>query len=125
MVRFRRSPWLQLLAVLLMIGSPGLGGAALQGLHGCAERMPWLADGVADAASGHHAGGHEESPAEQGCHCIGQCQATAVMASPAPGALARANDLPAAPSTRFAESRIAPAGRVPHRLPPATAPPLL
>ena len=130
MVRLRRARWLRLFAVLLMIGSPGLGGAGLQAMHGCTERMPWLAGsgdtppGPHDADSGHH-GSHHDAPAEQGCHCIGDCQATPAMASPSPGALVRSADVPAAGSSLAGVSRVAPAGRIAHRLPPATAPPLI
>jgi hypothetical protein len=130
MVRLRRSGWFRLLAVVLMIGSPGLGGAGLQAMHGCTEQMPWLAGsgdvvpGSHDADSGHH-GGHDDAPAESGCHCIGDCQATPAMASPSAGALVRWDDVPAAGSPLAGASRVAPAGRTAHRLPPATAPPLI
>jgi hypothetical protein len=125
MLRLRRSPWLRLLAVLLLIGSPGLGGAGLQAMHGCTERMPWLADGAANGSSDHHGGDHDQAPADEGCHCIGECQAGAAVAVLAEGGLAQADELPAVRSAPTGASRVAPAGRIAHRLPPATAPPLI
>ena len=124
MLRLRRSPWLRLIAVLLLIGSPGLGGTGLQALHGCTEKMPWLADQAAGAAQGHH-GGHQEAPAEPDCHCIGQCQATPAMPTAGEAAFSGTADLPAIVPVLSGESRVAPAGRTAHRLPPATAPPLI
>ena len=124
MLRLRRSPWLRLIAVLLLIGSPGLGGTGLQALHGCTEKMPWLAAQAAGAAQDHH-GSHHEAPAEPDCHCIGQCQATPAMPTAGESHLSPVADLPAVVPVLTGESRVAPAGRTAHRLPPATAPPLI
>lgn len=130
MLRLRRSPWLRLIAVLFLAGSPGLGGAALQALHGCTEQMPWLSGhdaGVGhegDAAPAHHGGGEQGAPAESGCHCIGHCQATPAMATTGSATLSEIDVLPSAGAVLSGESRVAPAGRIAHRLPPATAPPL-
>jgi hypothetical protein len=125
MLDLRRSAGLRLLAFLLLIGSPGLGGTALQAMHGCTERMPWLTGATdVEATSGHHGGTHQEAPAEQGCHCIGHCQATVAVASPSAAIAERVEHAPAGGPILPGESRVAPAGRVSHRLPPATAPPL-
>lgn len=127
MLHLRRSRWLRLAAVLLLIGSPGLGGIGLQALHGCTERMPWLADSAADSAGagGHHGPSEHGAPAEPGCDCIGHCQASPAAPTTNASALSQADELPVAVPVLAGESRVAPAGRVAHRLPPSTAPPLI
>ena len=126
MQRLRRWVGFRYLTLLLVAGSPGLGGVGLQVLHTCTERMPWLAEG-ADASSGaHHDGGHEhQAPASQACHCLGHCQATATPASLATAEVVSAQLAPSVPLRLAGTSPVAISSRESHRLPPATAPPLI
>jgi hypothetical protein len=110
----------RLIALLLLLLTPGLGGWAVQALHPCPA-----------AAVGHHhgSGGHGDGPSVPGheaqCHCIGSCHATpAVEPTSAPTIAA---PIPAYRLTqdRPAESHLLATGRLPELHPPATAPPSL
>ena len=115
---------LRLLALLLLIGSPGLGGSLVQALHPCTAEMPWMAR--ADDG-GHGAHGHGESPSEATdaqCHCIGSCAAGIAIVSIAAGPDVRVAAAFAHPSPT-PRPLAAPRGIPSDRLPPATAPPTL
>lgn len=116
----------RLFALVALLASPGVGGAAVQLLHECP-----VANAPAAAGAAHHggeaAGHHGSVPATPGgsheqCHCIGECCAAAVAVAPASDAViviaivpfpvvphAGHSDVPVSPPSRF--------------LPPATAPP--
>lgn len=121
---------LRLLALLLLLGVPGLGGSALQLLHPCPASAPWLADAAGGARASHRAAvtdasGHEgHAPdAEHRCHCIGSCQlGTAPLPAGTAVAVLR---LPPEPAPRVIATAAAvpPAARPADRLPPSTAPP--
>jgi hypothetical protein len=121
---FRRS---RLVALLLLLLTPGLGGWAVQVLHPCPADVPSAAtaSGTGPEEGHHHQGapGHSGHSAE--CRCIGSCQAALV---------ARTSDAPTvdAPIPAFqlvlappASTRVLPEGRTPELHPPATAPPVL
>src|SRR5690349_1372566 len=110
----------RLVALLLLLLTPGLGGCAVQALHPCPA-----------AAMGHHHGsdGHGDHPNVPGheaqCHCIGSCHATpAVEPASAPTVAA---PIPAYCLTQDppAESHLLSTERPPELHPPATAPPSL
>ena len=108
----------RLLALILLLATPALGGAWLQAAHPCPVDSP----PIADHASGH--GDHGTEGSAGSCHCVGSC------ASPVGAVLAAAAVLPpvAAP-TPVARPRLAPGAPSPtlhpsDLLPPATAPPL-
>jgi len=114
----------RLLALLLLIGTPGLGGSLVQALHPCTAEMPWMA-GADDGGHGahEHGEGATDTSASQ-CHCIGSCTVGVPITSPAAGPAVRiaAAFVHPAPSPRpLAVPRGVPADR----LPPATAPPTL
>jgi hypothetical protein len=111
---FRRS---RMLAVLLLLATPALGGAWLQAVHPCPVDTPWLE---------HHGQGHDHEAASKGaaCHCVASCSAASMAALP-PVAAAVAHvpagvALPAA----FVPRSDAPLFQPSEFLPPATAPPL-
>ena len=119
---FRR---IRLLAFLLLAGTPGLGGLALQTLHPCPAEMPWLP--VSGGHHAHHAAGDEaatDEGASGACHCIGSCSISA------PAGLAATT--PALAQSSWVDVSLA-SHRVAHapvllpidRFPPKTAPPLL
>jgi len=112
----------RMVALLLLLLTPGLGGWVVQAAHPCP---------AAAAAAGHadHGQRHHEAPAHGGhdahCRCIGSCQiAPAAQAAVAP-------TLDVAPATyRLSPRRpdgalLLPAGQPAQLLPPATAPPVL
>lgn len=110
----------RLVALFLLLLTPGLGGWAVQALHPCPA-----------AAAGHHHGsdGHGDGSGGPGheaqCHCIGSCHATpAVEPASAPTVAA---PVPAYRLTqgRPAKSHLLATARVPELHPPATAPPSL
>ena len=126
MQRLRRWVGFRYLTLLLLAGSPGLGGVGLQVLHACTELMPWLAESSEASSGAHHDGGHgHEAPASQACHCLGHCQATAAPASLATAEVVRAQIAPSALPRLAGTSPVAISSRESHRLPPATAPPLI
>ena len=110
----------RLVALLLLLLTPGLGGWAVQALHPCPT-----------AAMGHHhgpdgrQGGSDVPDHKARCHCIGSCHATpAVQPSSAPTVAA---PIPAYCLTQHRpdESHLLVTGRLPELHPPATAPPSL
>ncbi|HKT61637.1 MAG TPA: hypothetical protein VJQ46_16390 [Gemmatimonadales bacterium] len=109
----------RLMALLLLLLTPGLGGWAVQTFHPCPS---------SGAAHHHQSDGHHESSGapehESRCHCIGSCHATPAVA--APSAVTVAAPIPA---YRLAQARPAvlhflATGRHPDLHPPATAPPV-
>jgi hypothetical protein len=118
--RIRRS---RLLALLLLLLTPGLGGWAVQVLHPCATAG---AHAAVAHGTGHHDGG---SPAEPGhapeCRCIGSCQSAATVTPASAPTVAAPIPAYQLVSPRPADSHRLPAGRIPDLHPPATAPPLL
>jgi len=111
---FRRS---RMLAVLLLLATPALGGAWLQAVHPCPVDTPWLE---------HHGQGHDHEAASKGaaCHCVGSCSAASMAALP-PVAVGVADFSSgvAAPALLVPRSD-APLPQPSELLPPATAPPL-
>jgi hypothetical protein len=117
----------RLVALLLLLLTPGLGGWAVQALHPCPADMP---SATAASRTGHDEGHHHQgAPGHSGhsaeCRCIGSCQAALV---------ARTSDAPTvdAPIPAFqlilprpATTRVLAEGRTPELHPPATAPPIL
>jgi hypothetical protein len=116
----------RLFALIALLASPGVGGAAVQRLHQCP-----VANAAAGGASAHHGGDgaahHGSVPAtpagsHEQCHCIGECCATAVAVAPASDAAVTVSIVSFAPAPLagpdgvpfFSPSRF---------LPPATAPP--
>jgi hypothetical protein len=111
---FRRS---RMLAVLLLLATPALGGAWLQAVHPCPVDTPWLE---------HPGQGHDHEAASKGaaCHCVGSCStATLAALAPAAAAVAHVPSGVALPSAFFPRSD-APLPQPSEFLPPATAPPL-
>ena len=110
----------RLLALVLLLATPALGGAWLQAAHPCPVDAPWAAE-----HGGDH-GGQHGAPADTGtCHCVGSCAASAGSLLPAAAAVTQVlADLPAAPRPASI-AVLAPTLRPADRLPPATAPPAL
>ena len=108
----------RLLALVLLMATPALGGAWLQAAHPCPVDTPWLA-GHAEHAD------HDEHAQSTGCHCVGSCAGVSVAVVPA-AALLTAPAVPApAVRPRVTDAAPAPAARPADRLPPSTAPPLV
>jgi hypothetical protein len=116
----------RLVALLLLLLTPGLGGWAVQVLHPCPADMP---SATATSGTGHEGGHHQGAPGQSGhsaeCRCIGSCQAALVVGT---------RDAPTveAPIPVFqlvlprpATTRVLAEGRTPELHPPATAPPIL
>ena len=119
MIRFLRHS--RLLAIILLLATPALGGAWLQAAHPCPVDSPWLA-----AQTGSH-GAHGEHGSEPGagCHCVGSCAGAAVaVLAPATALSTAAAPAPTA-RPHIAWGAPAPAPLPSDRLPPATAPPLV
>lgn len=118
----------RVLALLLLLATPGMAGTALEALHPCPEAAPAYAAGA--AAAGAHAGhdadaGHESSGHTAECHCVGACAVSAVAPIAAASSLPTvAVTDPAARVIRAAPARL-PASPPSDRLPPSTAPPLV
>ena len=109
----------RLLALLLLLAAPAVGGAWLQAVHPCPVDTPWLA-----AHDGEHTD-HQDHATSTGCHCVGSCAGVSVAIVPAaPVLAARAIPTPLAPP-RVSAGVPAPAVRPADRLPPSTAPPLV
>ena len=115
----------KLLALLLLLLTPGLGGWVVQSVHPCPTSMPWLAGA---GAAEHQHGSHHGAPGQPGettsCRCFGSChQGTPATAPAAPTVVVRL--APHAPAAILpARSRLPGAGRTPELHPPATAPPV-
>ena len=116
--RLRQLP---LLALFFLAGSPGAGGVALQAVHVCTAGLAAVAPASDDA---HHGGHHDDSPDEEGCHCIGACHAPFYTAAPRAETVAYVELPPRPPLAVPQLASIPPAGRGHRLLPPATAPPL-
>ena len=107
----------RLLAVVLLLATPALGGAWLQAVHPCPVDAPWLEEHG-------HGQEHGSTSKAEGCHCISSCSASSIAVL-ATGAVS-----PAASTSGFLRATGVPAERRrtaprPSRLlPPATAPPL-
>ena len=117
----------RLLAVLLLLATPGLAGTVLDGLHPCPENAPWVAAESSAADHGSHAahgGSDGEAPAHAAeCHCLGACVGAAATI-PFTAALPTVASEPApADPVRPAPADL-PASRPSDLLPPSTAPPL-
>jgi hypothetical protein len=112
----------RIVALLLLLLTPGLGGWVVQAAHPC----PAAAAAVGHAA---HGQSHHDIPADGEhdghCRCIGSCHAAqAVQSADAPTfdvAPAAYHPTPHRPDGAL----LLPAGRPPQLLPPATAPPVL
>lgn len=110
----------RLVALLLLLLTPGSGGWAVQALHPCPAAAMGHHHGSNDHGDGSGVPGHEAQ-----CHCIGSCHTTpAVEPASAPTVAA---PIPAYGLTqdRLAESHLLATGRPPELHPPATAPPSL
>ena len=115
--------WVQrrrLVALLLLLLTPGLGGWAVQALHPCPT-----------AAVGHHHGsdGHEDGSGVPGhesrCRCIGSCHATPAVEPASAPTVAAPIPTYCLTQHRPDESHLLATGRLPELHPPATAPPSL
>lgn len=112
----------RLLALLLLLVTPGVAGTVLDGVHPCPESAPWAASAEMAEHGGHGSGGHD-APSHSGeCHCLGACVGAAAVPF-----------TPVLPTVAFREAPAdvirppvlnLPASRHSHRLPPSTAPPL-
>lgn len=125
----------RLLASLLLLASPAVGGMVLPLAHPCPVDAPWLADaGATDSHHAHHgsvatpSGASESAPAGRDshtdCSCIGICAAPAVLLVPqGVVALVAAVTVPSArpqwPVSDATETR----HQLLDLLPPTTAPP--
>lgn len=116
----------RLLAALLVIASPAMGGTLLTAIHPCPVDTPWLAHHQDGAKAGHH--GNHGTPAgtkeSQTCHCIGNWLTGGAITPPLP-VLAVAPVRPPIPVLLPAHDsslQLAPPSAL---LPPATAPPLV
>jgi len=109
----------RLLALVLLLATPAVGGAWLQAVHPCPVDAPWLAE-----HHGEHAD-HQDRGGGTGCHCVGSCAGVSGAVVPAAPVLA-ARAIPA-PATRprVTAAFSTPAVRPADRLPPSTAPPLV
>jgi|SRR5687767_8592263 len=118
--RLRR---IRLLAVLLLGGTPGLGGVAVQAFHPCPAEMPWLT-GTGGEHSHHSGSDPATADTEAGdCHCIGSCSSSAPASASAPAVVSRAELVAVAARHRQPPSAVV---LLPiDRFPPKTAPPLL
>jgi hypothetical protein len=107
----------RILALVLLLATPALGGAWLQAFHPCPVDTPWLE---------HHGHGHEHdgAPKAVSCHCVGSCSAatTAVLSTAAANVEAAPQGF--SPRPLFARRASIPLPQPSELLPPATAPPL-
>jgi hypothetical protein len=126
MLRFLRRS--RLVPILLLLATPGVGGAVVQAAHPCADKAPWAAE--SPEAGGHQHHGHggdapgDPGPSGHPCECIGACQGSAAPVGPARlPAVVLASTLAEAPA-RFDFRADPPFARADRLLPPAHAPPL-
>lgn len=118
MMRLLRRAKVVALALLLM--SPGLGGMAVQALHPCPAHQAVQGSGMHHPADHSHDGPGTPDPI---CHCISHCAATASLVSPTDGrtlAVAESQfdpDAPRGTSHHVQQQQL-------ELLPPSTAPPL-
>lgn len=119
----------RLLAGLLFVASPAMGGTLLPAIHPCPVDAPWLAHlAPAGTAGGHHHHAtHGDAPAgkqqHQTCHCIGSWSAGTAVAPPAQGHITRLATVAVQVLLPGHDSSLELAPRS-ALLPPATAPPL-
>jgi hypothetical protein len=127
----------RVLALTLLLATPGLGGTWLAVAHPCPVDMPWLAEtghGHEQTSHGHGqtshgqaqtSHGHEGAPAgSSSCNCVSVCQSgTAALFSvrSSPTVLVAVGGWDSPPTSSDLD---APAQPRRHRHPPATAPPL-
>ena len=111
----------RLLALLLLLATPGVAGTVLEGMHPCPETVP----AQAAAETGHAAhGGDQESPGHSSeCHCVGACIGAAAAVAFAPAVPAVSIQIAASGPVRPSPADL-PVSRPSDRLPPSTAPPL-
>ena len=122
LILHRMLSWLRhsrAMALAMVLLAPGISGTAVQLLHACpAEAL------VADADRQHGSSHSETDGHSGGCECIGFCHsACAVAMGKAPVSLAVVVQ-PNPPVLPSSVGGFAPAARLFHLLPPATAPPL-
>ena len=117
----------RLLALLLLLLSPGAGGSVLPLLHPCPVDSPWL---LPAASGGSHAGHHGGTAAatdsehhDRSCHCVGSCAVSAAVSPPSPAVVAAPLGAPAAQGWASHDATLLLGARA-ELLPPATAPPL-
>jgi hypothetical protein len=104
----------RLVALLLLLLTPALGGWAVQTAHSCPTAL--------GAEQSHHGmPAHGEHGTE--CHCIGSCHTPAAVALPSAALLAVLIAAPAATPVRPDGALPAPVSRLSELLPPSTAPP--
>jgi hypothetical protein len=110
----------RLVALLLLLLTPALGGWAVKTAHSCPTALG--ADLHAQPEPGHHGlpahGGHGAE-----CHCIGSCHTPPAVIPPAPAPLGVAVAEPAPAPVRAHGALPVPASRLSDFLPPSTAPP--
>jgi hypothetical protein len=107
----------RLLALVLLLATPALGGAWLQAIHPCPVDTPWLEQ---------HGHGHEHGGASkaEGCHCVSSCSAATIAVLPTVAAEFEAAPSGFSPRAVFSRRADAPLPQPSELLPPATAPPL-
>lgn len=116
----------RLLAVVLLLASPGAGGMVLPVLHPCPVDQPWAVAAGAMEGHGqthaHHHGGDGSRPEHRHCQCIGACEDAAMRGAESP-LEEFAFLLPVVRVTGAdpGSATLAPAPR--NLLPPSTAPP--
>lgn len=115
---------IRLFALLLLAGTPGLGGVAVQALHPCPAEMPWLGGPAEDHA--HHSGGDQSTGTHEAdaCHCIGSCSLAAPAGTAATPRIHSHVEL-AGVAIRHRQPAPVMALLPIDRFPPKTAPPLL
>jgi hypothetical protein len=112
----------RLVALLLLVITPGVAGTVLDGAHPCPENAPW----AAGAATGHgeHGSGDHGAPSHSAeCHCLGACIGAVATVPFAPVLPTTTYDVEVARNARAAPADL-PASPPSDRLPPSTAPPL-
>jgi hypothetical protein len=114
----------RLLALLLVLATPGLGGAWLQAAHPCPVDLPWLAGQHQGQHASHHGTEPGTVPAGEVCHCVGACHtagAALLTTAARVAVLVLTGDRPASTPAPDLDP---PVQRSTDRQPPATAPPL-
>jgi hypothetical protein len=107
----------RLLALVLLLATPALGGAWLQAVHPCPVDSPWLEqDG--------HGHEHDEASKAAGCHCVSSCSAASIAVLPSGAAEIESTPSTFSPRPVFSPRADAPLLQPSEFLPPATAPPL-
>ena len=122
MIRFLRRS--RLLALLLLLATPGLGGAWLQAAHPCPVDHPWLAGEHQEQGGAHHGTGHGTAPDGPVCHCVGACHAAGAALLSTAVRITALVALGDRPTSTPAPDLDPPVQLASDRQPPATAPPL-